>query len=305
MSAVASFINTDIRMMMPILIAALGLVYGERSGVLNIGGEGIMLVGSFAGYAGAVLTGSVWWGLLIAGAVGGVLGILFAFMTVTLQADQTVVGAAMNILGLGVSTSLNRAVFGVNSSIPPINPFGTIHIPVLSDIPIIGTIFFSYNALVYIFVILAVVLHFIMFRTKLGLKVRAVGENPRACDTLGINVYRVRYGAVIFSTIMCGMAGAYLSTAQVSMFSENMAAGRGYIALSAVVFGRYTPLGVLIAGLVFGAGQALEVKMAAVHIGIPDQFLQMVPYLLTILALIGAVGRSSGPAAETIPYEKD
>ena len=169
----------------------------------------------------------------------------------------------------------------------------------------VGELLFQYNVLVYLAILFLVVLHIIMFRTKLGLKVRAVGENPRACDTLGINVYRVRYGAVIFSTAMCGIAGAYMSIAQLSMFSENMVSGRGYIALSAVVFGKYSPLGTLIAGLVFGAGQALQVKLAALQTNFPDELLQAIPYLLTIFALVGVVGKSVSPAAETVPYDKD
>ena len=305
LETIVNFINTDIRMMMPILIAAMGLVYSERAGILNIGAEGIMLIGSFAGYVGAVYSGSPWVGILAALISGGLVGVLFAFLTITLQADQTVVGAAMNIFGLGLSTTLNRVLFGVNSNMPKANAFTTIQIPVLSDLPVVGELLFQYNVLVYLAILFLVVLHIIMFRTKLGLKVRAVGENPRACDTLGINVYRVRYGAVIFSTAMCGIAGAYMSIAQLSMFSENMVSGRGYIALSAVVFGKYSPLGTLIAGLVFGAGQALQVKLAALQTNFPDELLQAIPYLLTIFALVGVVGKSVSPAAETVPYDKD
>lgn len=305
MEAIIDFINTDVRMMMPILIAAMGLVYGERAGVLNIGAEGIMLIGAFTGYAGAVFTGSPWVGILAAMISGGIVGLLFAFLVITLQADQTVVGAALNIFGLGLSTTLNRVVFGVNSNMPRANSFSALDIPVLSDIPYLGELLFDYNILVYLFIAVLIVLHIILFRTKLGLKVRAVGENPRACDTLGINVYRVRYGAVIFSTMLCGIAGAYLSIAQLSMFSENMVSGRGYIALSAVVFGKYSPLGTLVAGLVFGGGQALQAKLAAMQTSFPDELLQAIPYLLTIFALVGVVGKSVSPAAETVPYEKD
>lgn len=305
MEAIIDFINTDIRMMMPMLIAAMGLVYGERAGILNIGAEGIMLIGAFTGYAGAVFTGSPWVGVLAAMVSGGIVGLLFAFLVVTLQADQTVVGAALNIFGLGLSTTLNRVVFGVNSNMPRANSFTALEIPVLSDIPYLGELLFNYNILVYLFIAVLIVLQIVLFRTKLGLKVRAVGENPRACDTLGINVYRVRYGAVIFSTMLCGIAGAYLSIAQLSMFSENMVSGRGYIALSAVVFGKYSPLGTLVAGLVFGGGQALQAKLAAMQTSFPDELLQAIPYLLTIFALVGVVGKSVSPAAETVPYDKD
>ena len=305
MGAIASFINTDIRMMMPILIAAMGLVYAERSGILNIGAEGIMLIGAFVGYVTAIKTGSVWIGLLAAMASGILAGVLFAFMTITLMADQTVVGAAYNILGLGLSTTLNRIAFGVNSTADKVNSIGKVHIPGLSDIPYIGEMFFNYNIMIYVIIALLFVSHYVMFHTKLGLKVRAVGENPRACDTLGINVYRVRYGAVLYSTMMCGLAGAYLSTINLSRFNEDMVVGRGFIALSAVVFGRYSPLGVLIASLVFGGGQALEAKFAALNTPVPDQLLQMLPYVLTILALVVSAGKSGSPAAETIPYEKN
>ena len=305
MDTIIHFINTDIRMMMPILIAAMGLVYGERAGILNIGAEGIMLIGAFVGYAGAVFTGSPWVGILAAMISGGVVGLLFGFLVITLQADQTVVGAGLNIFGLGLSTTLNRVIFGVNSNMPRANTFEPLDIPVLSDIPVLGELLFQYNILVYLFIAILVVLHIVLYRTKLGLKVRAVGENPRACDTLGINVYRVRYGAVIFSTMLCGIAGAYLSIAQLSMFSENMVSGRGYIALSAVVFGNYSPLGTLVAGLVFGGGQALQATLAAMQTNFPDEFLQAIPYLLTILVLVGVVGKSATPAAETIPYDKD
>ena len=305
MDFIVSFLNTDVRMMMPILIAAMGLVFSERAGILNIGAEGILLIGAFMGYLGVVRTGSLWLGLLWAIGAGAIVGVIYAFMVVTLQADQTVVGTALNMLGLGISTTLLRITFGVGGDMPMVDAFKNIHIPVLTDIPVIGGIFFDYNILVYLYLAILLVNNFVMFKTKLGLKIRAVGENPRACDTLGINVYRIRYGTIIYSTMLCGAAGAYLSTAQTSIFVENMAAGRGFMALSAVVFGRYKPLGVLGACLVFGAGQSLQVKLAAMSTGIPDELLRTVPYVLTVLALVILGKKSACPAASTVPYDKD
>ena len=305
MDWIVSFLNTDVRMMMPILVAAMGLVFSERAGVLNIGAEGILLIGAFMGYLGTVRTGSLWLGLLWAIAAGAIVGVIYAFMVVTLQADQTVVGTALNMLGLGISTTLLRITFGVGGDMPMVDAFQNIHIPVLTDIPVIGGIFFDYNILVYLYIAILLISNFVMFKTKLGLKIRAVGENPRACDTLGINVYGIRYGTIIYSTMLCGAAGAYLSTAQTSIFVENMAAGRGFMALSAVVFGRYKPLGVLGACLVFGAGQSLQVKLAAMATGIPDELLRTVPYVLTVLALVFLGKKSACPAASTVPYNKD
>ena len=168
-----------------------------------------------------------------------------------------------------------------------------------------GSIFLSHGWMVYTAIIIALIAQYFLSRTRTGLNLRAVGENPRACDTLGINVYRIRYGTIIYSTMLCGAAGAYLSTAQTSIFVENMAAGRGFMALSAVVFGRYKPLGVLGACLVFGAGQSLQVKLAAMATGIPDELLRTVPYLLTVLALVFLGKKSASPAASTVPYIKD
>lgn len=302
---ITNFLATDIRTAIPILIAALGFIYSERAGVVNIGAEGIMLIGALSGVAGSFYTGSAWYGVALAIIVCAVFGLLFAFLTVTVRADQVVVGAAFNILGLGLTTTLARVIFGVNTAPPKIDAFTNIPIPVLSNIPVIGQVLFNQNAIAYITYILIPVLHFVLFKTEIGLKIRAVGEHPKACDTVGINVYKTRYGTIIFSGMMAGLAGSYVSLCLLSFFTENMVAGRGFIALAAVIFGKYSPLGALVAALVFGAGDALQFRLQAVGTQIPFQFLLMVPYILTILALAGFVGRNKGPAASGVPYIKE
>lgn len=305
MDFITSFLSSDIRTAMPILIAALGLVYSERAGVVNIGAEGIMLIGALASFTGSYYTGNAWAGMGIAAFVGLLIGLAFAFLVVTVKANQTVVGAALNIFGSGLSITLNRVIFGISGTPHAVDVFRNVPIPLLSKIPVLGTILFNHNVWVYIMVAGVFVANYVLFKTELGLRIRAVGENPKACDTLGISVPRIRYGTILFSTAMCGLAGGYMSIAQLNFFIEGMVSGRGYIALAAVVFGKWNPLGVLMAVLVFGAGEAVQSKLAAVQTGIPMQFTQMIPYVLTILALIGLVGRTQGPAASGKPYIKE
>ncbi|MEL7610198.1 MAG: ABC transporter permease [Bacillota bacterium] len=305
MGFIVNLLSSDIRLAVPILIAALGLCYSERAGIVNIGAEGIMLIGALTGYIGSYYLNSSWGGLAAAMIVGLAIGLLFAFLVITLRANQTVVGAALNIFGSGITIMLNRIIFGMNAQRPTVQTFGTLNLGALSNIPVAGPIFFSHNILVPLSVCVLVISYIVLFKTKLGLKIRAVGENPKACDTLGINVYRIRYGTVLYSTLMCGAAGAYLSLAQVTCFTEGMTAGRGFIALAAVVFGRWNPLGVLLAVLVFGLGEALQIRLDLMQTGIPYQILQMLPYVLTILALVGAVGKAKAPAASGIAYKKE
>jgi simple sugar transport system permease protein len=309
LTQICNFIAADIRTAMPIMIAALGLVFSERAGVVNIGAEGILLFGSLAGVVGSWSFGNVWIGLLFAMLAGGVVALIFAYLTINLYANQVVVGAAINILALGVTTSLNRIIFGVNTAPPKIASFPKIQLPgFINDIPVIGEglfTIFSQNILVYIVFLLVPLIHFVMFKTELGLNIRGVGEYPKACDTVGINIYRIRYGTIIVSGFFCGAAGAFVSLGLLSFFMENMIAGRGFIALAAVAFGRYTPLGIMGASLLFGGGLALESRLQTLSTGIPYQFFLMVPYILTILALVGLAGKNKGPAASGVPYLKE
>jgi ABC-type uncharacterized transport system permease subunit len=305
---ICNFIAADIRTAMPIMIAALGFLFSERAGVVNIGAEGILLFGSLAGVIGSWYSGSVWIGLLFAMLAGGLVALIFAYFTISLYANQVVVGAAINILALGVTTSLNRVIFGLNTAPPKIDSFATIRLEFLGGIPLIGqglAVILSQNILVYIAFLLIPAAHFLMFKTELGLNIRGVGEYPKACDTVGINVFKIRYGAIIVSGFFGGAAGAYVSLGLLSFFMENMIAGRGFIALAALVFGRYTPVGILGASLLFGAGLALESRLQALGTGIPHQFFLMIPYILTILALVVFAGKHKSPAAGGTPYIKE
>lgn len=305
MTILISFLSSMIMLSTPTLIASLGIVFSERAGIVNIGTEGMMLMGALAGVIGSLLTGSVWLGALIAMLVAMLFAAIFGYFTVIVKADQTVIGTGMNILASGLTITVNRAFFGASTSPPKIDVFGKAPIPLLSDIPVLGQVLFNQPLPVYIAFLLVPVAWFVMFRTNTGLKLRAVGENPRACDTVGINVVRTRFMSILYSGIMAGFAGAFVSMGQMSFFTENMIAGGGFMALAAVVFGNYTPVGVMGAALVFGASNALKFLLQALDTGIPSQFLVMLPYIITILALCGLIRRSNKPASSAIPYVKE
>lgn len=305
MNILISFLSSMIMLSTPTLIASLGIVFSERAGIVNIGTEGMMLMGALAGVIGSLVTGSVWLGALIAMLIAMLFAAIFGFFTVIVKADQTVIGTGMNILAAGLTITVNRAVFGASTSPPKIDVFGKAPVPLLSDIPVLGQVLFNQPIPVYIAFLLVPAAWFVMFRTNTGLKLRAVGENPRACDTVGINVAVTRFMSILYSGLMAGFAGAFVSMGQMSFFTENMIAGGGFMALAAVVFGNYTPVGVMGAALVFGASNALKFLLQALNTGIPSQFLVMLPYIITILALCGLIRRSNKPASSAIPYVKE
>lgn len=302
---ITSFLASDIRTATPILIAALGIVFSERAGIVNIGTEGLMLIGSLVCVAGSYYTGSVLLGTIIGMIITMLFALVFGYFTITVKADQTVVGTAINIFAGGFTIALNRVLFGLNTSIPKIDVFDKVKIPVLGDIPIIGESLFNQSVPVYLAFLAVPLAWFVLQKTNIGLKIRAVGENPKACDTVGINVYKTRYMTVLYSGLMAGFAGAFVSMGQLSFFSEGMVAGRGFMALAAVVFGNYTPVGVMIASLVFGAGEALQYRLQALNTGIPYQFLVMLPYVITVVAICLLVRKSNKPASSAVPYVKE
>lgn len=302
---ITSFLASDIRTATPILIAALGIVFSERAGIVNIGTEGLMLIGSLVCVAGSYYTGSVLLGTIIGMIITMLFALVFGYFTITVKADQTVVGTAINIFAGGFTIALNRVLFGLNTSIPKIDVFDKVKIPVLGDIPIIGESLFNQSVPVYLAFLAIPLAWFVLQKTNIGLKIRAVGENPKACDTVGINVYKTRYMTVLYSGLMAGFAGAFVSMGQLSFFSEGMVAGRGFMALAAVVFGNYTPVGVMIASLVFGAGEALQYRLQALNTGIPYQFLVMLPYVITVVAICLLVRKSNKPASSAVPYVKE
>lgn len=304
LTEIGNFLASDIRTATPILICALGLVFSSRAGVVNIGAEGMMLTGALMGVVGSYYFGNVWLGVLCAMLASLLIAALFAFLTVSLRADQTIVGAIINTFALGLTSTLSLVIFGLNAAPPQLDSFAPVNVPVLGEVPVLGALL-NQTAPVYLILLVLPAAHFILFRTDLGLKIRAVGENPLACDTLGIDVYRIRYGTILFSGLMAGFAGAFVSLGSLSFFQDNMVAGRGFMAVAAVVFGKYSPVGVLGACLVFGAGDALMYRLQTAGAEIPYQFLMMVPYALTVLALCGFVGKSRGPATSGQPYIKE
>jgi general nucleoside transport system permease protein len=276
-------VAAGIRLGMSIGIAAIGESIAQRSGVLNVGIEGIMLVGAFLGAYGAVATGSPWGGLGLALAGGALLAAVHAFFCITLRADQVVSGIALVILGLGLSSFLFRITLGRTPTRIP--NFTALDLGPLSAIPVIGPILFGQNVLVYLGVALAIALTWILRRTAIGLEIRACGDDPDAARASGVAVTRRRYASVVFGGALAGMGGAYLSLAQVNAFVENMVAGRGFIAVACVVFGRWNPLAALGVAFAFGLIEAAQIRLQPFFPGVPYQFFVMLPYVLAVVVL--------------------
>jgi ABC-type uncharacterized transport system permease subunit len=300
----AAFFAAGVRLATPLIFAATGGIFSERSGVVNIGLEGMMLTGAFAGVVGAFYTGNAWLGVLVAMAAGALMALIHAFLSVTIRGDQIVSGAAINILGLGLTTYSLRIIWGLQEK-PRVAGFAVWKIPVLGDIPFIGEVLFQHIPLVYLAFLLIPVAHFVLFRTSWGLSLRSVGEHPRAADTLGISVLRTRYICVLISGALAGLGGAFLSLGQLQTFLENMSAGRGFIALAALIFGKWMPVRTMAACLLFGSAQAAIVRIPALNYSVSPQVLSMFPYLLTLLTFVGLVGKTTPPAAVGTPYVKE
>ncbi|MEN8241244.1 MAG: ABC transporter permease [Chloroflexota bacterium] len=288
----------------PITLAAFAALIGERSGVTNIAVEGMMLMGAMV----ATLVGSMtnlWYGVLAAIISGALLAFVHAVLSIKYKTDQIISSTTILIFSTGM-TSFFSARFMQNH--PELNNpgfFSKIDIPVLADIPVIGEIFFSHSVFVYIMFVLLVVLHYAIFHTRWGLRLRSVGEHPKAADTLGINVIKTRYYAVVLGGMVAGFAGAYFTVGSVGRFDELMTGGKGFIGLAAMIFGNWTPIGSFGAGMLFGFADALANKLAILRIAVPSEILGMVPYLATMIVLAGVVGRGDVPAAINIPYEKE
>lgn len=305
MEIITNFFASDVRTALPILVASLGIVISERAGVINIGCEGMMLTGAFMGVVGSYLSQSALLGAVTAMISGMLVALLFVIFTICLKANQTVVGIALNILALGFTTTMNRVLFGVDSGVINIKTIPNISVPVLSNIPILGKSIFSQSILWYAAIFIMLISIFVIYKTDMGLKIRAVGENPKACATVGIKVNKVRTLTILYSGMLSGLAGAYVSMGQVSFFTENMVSGRGYMALAAVVFGKYNPWGVFGACLIFGMGDSIRYLLQGMGINVSHQILSMLPYIITIIALCGVIGKGSKPMASGIPYEEE
>ncbi len=295
-------LSSGIRLATPYLYASIGETFGQRSGVLNLGVEGQMLLGAFAAFYVARTTGNLWLGMLTAMLVGAVMGLAMAFVTVTLHAQQGISGIGFYIFGLGMSDLLFQKLLG---TVETVQGFPKIHIAGLSDIPGIGEIFFRQNLLVYGAYLLVPVAWFVLNKTNLGLKIRAVGENPDAADSLGVSVARVRYFTIILGGTLSGLGGASLSIALLNVFQQNMTSGIGFIAVALVYFGAWQPLGVLGGALLFSMVNSLQLWIQVLGIPIPSEIAVMMPYVLTILVLVVTVSRVRAPSALTKPFERD
>lgn len=285
-----------------LLLPALGGVISERSGVVNIAMEGMMLTGAFFAVAIDLAMHNVW--IAVAGAMltGGLIALIHAIVSIRYRADQIVSGVAINIFAAGITVFLVNRLYGLSDvgSVGAKDTIPNLSIPLLDSIPFFGRIFFQQNVMVYIALILLVAIQVLLFRTRLGLRIRSVGEHPQAADTAGINVYALRYGAVVTSGILSGLAGAFLSIGIANTFVPGMTDGRGYIALAAMIFGKWTPIGAFLATLIFGFGQAIYDANSSIHVS--QYLLSMTPYILTLVVLTAVVRRSSPPAADGIPY---
>lgn len=286
----------------PLAFSALGGVISERSGVTNIGIEGMMTIGAFAGAAVGYYSGSPWFGLLCAGLAGGAISLLHAIASISFKADQTISGIAINLIGPGMALFLSRLFFeGATMTQPVTNKLPKIlgnleSQSVLSNLNVDITVILAF--------LLMLLSWFILYKTKWGLRVRAVGEHPAAADTLGINVYMVRYVCVVISGVLAGFGGAAVTLAIIPQFTPTAISGQGFIALAAVIFGKWTPYGAYGACILFGFAQALTVILGGGNSPIPSEFIAMLPYIMTILILIIFVGRSVAPKADGEPYEK-
>ncbi len=296
-------LGAGMRLATPLLFAALGELFAERSGILNIGIEGMMLFGALCGFLGSYFSDNPWVGLLTAMIGGGLLSLIHAYLSITLGSDQVVSGIAINLLALGLVTFLNRAIFGLPTLPPSAAPFTKIDIPVLSGIPLLGPLLFSHHALVYVALILVPLVYVILFKTTFGLRVSAVGEAPRGAEAVGINVERIRYICVFIGGMLAGAGGATLSLANLNLFKESIVAGRGYIAIAIVMFARWNPVTTLGAALLFGMVDALQLHIQSVGIAaVPPQLLLSLPYIVTVLFLVSRAGASAAPSALCIPY---
>ncbi len=300
-AVLVGILSSGIRLATPYLYASIGETFSQRSGVLNLGVEGQMLLGAFAAFYVAFSTGNLWLGMLAAIITGLLMGLAMAFVSINLQAVQGISGIGFYLFGLGMSDLLFQKLLG---TVETVSGFRPVYIPWLSDIPIIGEIFFNQNILVYGAYFLVFTAWFVLNKTTLGLKIKAVGESPQAADSLGVSVRKVRYFAVGLGGIMSGIAGASLSIALLNVFQQNMTSGLGFIAIALVYFGGWRPFAVMGGALLFSMVNSLQLWVQVLNIPIPSDFAVMMPYVLTIFTLIVSVQRVRPPSALSKPFER-
>lgn len=300
---IINLFSTMIRLSTPLLIAAMGELVAERSGVMNMGVEGTMLMGALVGYMVSLATDSLWIGVLSAILAGGLMALILAIMTITLKVDQTVTGLALNLLSSGLTLFIFRAFYDVNNAVNKLFP--SLDIPFLSDIPFLGEIFFSQKIPTYFAFLCIPLIAFILNRTKIGLEIRSTGENPSAVDTRGLSVNSLRYLAVVFGGMMAGLAGSFFTNGISSRFVPEVTAGRGWLAIIIVIAGNWQPARMLIATLIFALLDALQFTLQGVGTNIPFQLLLAMPYVIALIALMSSRVRSRMPGVLGVPYSKE
>jgi simple sugar transport system permease protein len=304
-STITDFLKLTFLSMVPFVLASQGTMLGGRTGVFNVAQEGIMLVGASVGFLVSYLSGSNFIGVLAAMLVGGLFSLILAYFTTTLKMDQFVVGLALFFIGTGLSSLLPKLVIGVTLTPPLVPTLPDLPIPLLSKIPILGPILFNQNLLVYFSILLSVGLWYILFHTNLGLRLRSVGENPKAADALGINVTSNRYLTTIIGGMLIGLAGAYLPMVYTGTFTDLMVKGRGWIAIALTFFGGWSPLPIFLGSLFFAAVEVLSFRFQVGTSVIPYQILTMLPYIATIVVMIFTFGKSRVPAFLGQNYDRE
>ncbi len=296
-----TFLSAAVRTGMPLVCAAVGEDTSEKAGIINVGLEAVMIAGAFSGFVAAFLTNSLALGFLCGMAGGVAVSLLHAFLAVYLRQDQNVSGVALNLLVTGITSYLYLLIVN-RYGMPQVETLPALPIPGLCRIPVLGEALFNRDLVTYLLYVVIAALVFFYRRTAWGMSLCAVGENPRAADTVGLPVYRIQYLAAAFNGLMAGLGGAYLILGQLGVFYENITAGRGYIALAVVVFGRRRPLGILLAALFFGAADALQFRLQALGVALPTQLFTSLPYILTVLSLLLVAKRNTDPAWLGKPY---
>jgi len=292
-----------IRLATPIIYAGLGGMFSERVGIVNIGLEGTMLTSAFAGVVASHYTENPWIGVLVSVITGALVSLILAVLTIRYAGDQIVSGTGINILALGFTSYMTQIIWGNRGASDGVQGISDIAIPIVKDIPVIGPIIGTHSPLVYLMPLVVYASYYVLFKTPFGLRIRAVGEHPVAAETAGVDVIRIKYTGVIISGMLAGLGGAFLSLSHLNLFTRGMTGGRGFIAMAAMIFGKWMPYGILASGLLFGFADALQIRLQSLGI-LPPQIILMIPYLLTIAILAGVVGKAVAPSNYK-PYKKE
>lgn len=300
-----NLLAATVRMAVPLIFIAIAELYGQRAGMVNIGLEGLATIGALVGFLVCFVTGSTWLGILCGALAGAVVNMIYAFATVSLCAEHTVYGMAINIFAPALASFIYKIYFGAGSELSKIELMPGIAIPGLKDIPYVGDLLFNQTPMVYIAIALVIFTGIFFNKTKAGLNYKAVGEHPQAAATLGIDVIKVKYLSCIICGALAGIGGAYLNTCYAATYAEGCVAGRGFIALAAVIFGRWSGPGILLACLFFGFCDALQIRLQVASVGIPYQFFQMIPYIATVVVLAVLGAKKGGPKACGKPYRRE